>query len=116
MTVVPDDRGGGAPRSAIFMPHTGSKFFNFHGSICRFSRSSSARSRDCISGVNSPSWRRSFHSTSALAKNSLFNAVPLRRHEDEEEEGEMEEEEEEDRGGRVGWKESHSGSSRKRRC
>ena len=102
-----------APLSAIFMPHTGSKFLSFQGSICLFSRSSSARRRDCISGVNSPSWSLSFHSTKALAKNSLFNAVELRRIE----EGEVvvvvdddEDDEEEER------RESHSGSSKKSRC
>ena len=107
-----DDDEEEAPLSAIFMPQTGSKFLSFQGSICRFSRSSSARRRVCISGVNSPSCSLSFHSTRALAKNSLFKAVALRR----KEEGDVEEEEEEEEVGMVGWNESHSGRRRNSRC
>ena len=92
-----EEEAAAEPLKALFIPQTGSKFFSFQGSIWRFSLSSSARSRVCISGVNSPSWSRSFHSTKALAKNSLFRAVPLKRTDGEEE---MDEEGQESQSGR----------------
>uniref|UniRef100_A0A2M4DK43 Secreted protein n=1 Tax=Anopheles darlingi TaxID=43151 RepID=A0A2M4DK43_ANODA len=74
-----------APLAYFRSPHIGSKCFNFHGSNFPRSRSASARSFICASGVNSPSDNRSRHSWQARAKNSLFrldgfNRMPLRSH------------------------------------